>query len=95
MTRILTLALTLAAAPVAAPVAAQDMPAFLYDQFEIAVPHIDLDTCPPQLAAPGQFCRLTLNNDALHVFAFREDGDRPLVAVQSFYEDEFTLAFGR
>jgi hypothetical protein len=91
VTRLLALALTLAAAPAAA----DDLPAFLYEQFEAAVPHIDLDTCPPSLAAPGRFCRLTLNGDALHVFAFREDGERPFVAVQTFYEDEFTLAFGR
>ena len=90
MTRTLALALTLAGTPVLA----ETVPPFLYDQFEAAVPHIDLDTCPPSLAAPGLFCRLTLNGDALHVFAFREDGERPLVALQTYYEDEFTLAFG-
>lgn len=93
MTRIpAALALALAAA---APAVAEDAAPFLYEQFEAAVPHVDLDACPPPLAAPGRFCRLTLNGDALHVFAFAEEGERPFLAMQTYYEDEFTLAFGR
>ena len=76
----------LALAPLAA--AAQDEPlALSYDVFEVAVPHVDLDACPETMATDGVFCRATLNMDEIHVFAFREDGDSPLVAVEHFPAD--------
>ena len=45
------------------------------------------------LAQGDVFCRISLNNDALHVFVFESGGDRAFVTMRSHYEDEFTLAF--
>lgn len=84
----------LAAVALAAPVVAQDAAPFLYEQFEGAVPHIDMDNCPPALAEGDVFCRITLNSDALHVFVFQSHGDRAFVTVRTYHEDEFSLAFG-
>lgn len=84
----------------ALPVAALALPAaaqLVYNDFEIAVPHLDLDACPVEMAeAAGQpvFCRVTLGHDSLHVFAFAEDGDRPFVAMRTYFDDEFTLSVG-
>ena len=69
---------------------------YSYADFEASVPHIDLETCPEGL--PGTegdvFCRVTMNNDALHVYIFESDGMQAFVALHSHYEDEFTLRFG-
>lgn len=67
---------------------AQDAPfALTYEAFETAVPHVDLAVCPTDLAAPGRFCRLTAQSDMLNVFVFSEEGDQPLVALQSWPAD--------
>ena len=66
---------------------AQDAVPLTYDAFEFAVPHVDLDACPDSLAADGVFCRATLNLDQVHVFAFAEAGDQPMVGVESFDAD--------
>lgn len=58
--------------------------ALTYDTFEQAVAHVDLEVCPEPLAAPGRFCRATLVNGMINVFAFSDEGDQPLVAVQSW-----------
>jgi hypothetical protein len=58
-----------------------------YDTFEVAVPHVDLEECPPSLQAAETFCRATLANDAIHVFAFAEGGDSPLIGFTSFAAD--------
>ena len=60
---------------------------FTYEQFEMAVPHIDLTACPAELAAPDRFCRLTSHHEGLNVFAFSEGGDQPLVAMKSWPTD--------
>lgn len=79
----------------AAPLAAAP---FTYADFEASVPHIDLETCPEGMVEPTQqatvFCRVSLNNDALHVFVFALEGDQEFVALRSYYEDEFTLTLG-
>lgn len=57
------------------------MAVLTYEVFEATVDHADLPECPVVLAKEGRFCRLVLRNDALHVFAFSEDGDQPLQAL--------------
>ena len=59
-----------------------------YETFEATVDHADLPECPKALAAEGRFCRATIHDDALHVFAFSEDLDQPLQAVMDFPMDE-------
>lgn len=61
-----------------------------YEAFEIAVPHTDLETCPASLATEGVFCRATLNLEEIHVFAFLEAGEQPLVEVAHFPADGLT-----
>lgn len=58
-----------------------------YETFEATVEHADLAECPAALAQEGRFCRLVLQNDALHVFAFAEDGDQPMQAVVEYTMD--------
>lgn len=89
------LPLTLAAALISLPAAAHDHAAFTYADFEAAVPHIDMDECPAGLAEGDVFCRISMNNDALHIFVFEAEGDQHFVAVHTFYEDEFALSFSR
>lgn len=60
------------------------MTALTYEVFEATVEHADLAECPAALAHEGRFCRLVLQNDALHVFAFAEDGDQPLQALVEY-----------
>lgn len=55
-----------------------------YTQFEAAIPHIDLETCPEQLAGDDTFCRVTINHDEIHVFAFSLDGDSPMTGFASY-----------
>ncbi len=55
-----------------------------YRQFEAAVPHLDLETCPSSLPQENTFCRATLQHDEIHVFVFSEDGDSPLIGFSSF-----------
>lgn len=67
---------------------AEDTPLPLtYAAFEASVPHIDLADCPAALAAEGRFCRVTLAQDQISIFAFSEEGDQPLVAVRSWPAD--------
>jgi hypothetical protein len=75
---------------IAVPVAAEDC-TLGYPAFEFAVPHVDLETCPAAMAAEDVFCGASIASDALHVFAFAEDGEQCLVALQSFDEDAFTI----
>lgn len=74
--------------------AAADEPScpMTYSAFEYAVPHLDLEECPAALARDGAFCRASVASDALHVFVFALEGEQCLLAVQSYNEDEFTLA---
>lgn len=81
-------ALLLAPAPLAAE-------PYSYADFEASVPHIDLEACPEGLTGEAEdvFCRVTMNNDALHVYVFESGGMQEFVALHSYYEDEFTLRF--
>ena len=65
--------------------------AMTYEQFEFAVPHIDLESCPSDLAADGRFCRAGTATDMVHIFAFEEADSQCLVGVTSLDEDRFTL----
>ncbi len=76
----------------ASPLLAEATMPLTYDVFEISVPHIDLETCPESLNTHQAFCRATMANDALHVFAFDENGDNPLVAFATFETDALTDA---
>lgn len=64
-----------------------------YELFETAIGHVNLSECPGDLAGEGRFCRMTMHNDAFHVFAFTEEGEQPLVGIRTWYEDEIDLAF--
>ena len=64
-----------------------------YERFETAIGHVNLSECPGDLAGEGRFCRMTMHNDAFHVFAFTEEGDQPLVGIRTWYEDEIAFEF--
>ena len=83
LTHLLPLALALPAAAIAGPEAVL----LTYDQFEAAVPHVDLESCPSDLVHPATFCRATLNHDEIHVFAFSEDGESPMTGFASYSAD--------
>lgn len=55
-----------------------------YEMFEQGIAHVDLKICPEPLQAPGRFCRATLINGMINVFAFDEAGDQLLVGFQSW-----------
>jgi hypothetical protein len=67
---------------------------FTYADFEAAVNHIDIDECPEGLAEGDVFCRVSMANDALHVWVFSTEGEMPFVSVHSFYDDEIEIDFG-
>lgn len=93
MTRPLIIAA--AAALLALPASGHDHAGYTYAAFEASVPHIDLDECPAGLAAGDVFCRITMNNDALHIYIFEAGGDQHFVSVHTYFEDEFELVFDR
>jgi hypothetical protein len=67
--------------------AAEPMP-LTYDQFEAAVPHLDLERCPEGLPQAGTFCRATINHHEVHVFTFSEAGEFPLIAFKTYAINE-------
>lgn len=72
---------------------AQDAGVFTYEMFETAVQHVNLLDCPGDLAGEGRFCRMTMHNDAFHVFAFSQEGEQPMVGLTTWYEDEIDMTF--
>lgn len=64
---------------------------YYYEFFEFAVPHLDLEACPADLAKEGVFCRAGTGHDAAHVFAFSREGDRCLLATRSYGAGQFEL----
>ncbi|MCI2393502.1 hypothetical protein [Aliiroseovarius sediminis] len=67
---------------------AEQTPAQLtYEQFEAAVPHIDLENCPDSLAQENAFCRASILHEQIHVFVFSYDGDSPMVGFATFEAD--------
>lgn len=89
MLKALTICCTLA---LATPVQAAGT--FTYADFERSVGHINLAECPEGLAEGEVFCRVSMHDDALHVFVFSQDGDQPFVSVHTFYEDDLNIDFG-
>lgn len=63
---------------------AEDAAPFTYEEFEAGVTHVDLEVCPTSLAGPDRFCRATVVNDKINVFVFSDQGEKPLVAFQSW-----------
>ncbi|MEP1535645.1 MAG: hypothetical protein ABJQ34_19865 [Paracoccaceae bacterium] len=55
-----------------------------YDQFELVVPHIDLEDCPGDIEAMDVFFRATIANSEIHVIAFSSAGVSPLLDIKSF-----------
>ena len=80
----LRLALLASALTLPSLASADDFIPLTYQEFEAAVPHVDLAVCPVPLAAPDRFCRMTSHADQLNVFVFSDQGDQPLLAFQSF-----------
>ncbi|MBL4927452.1 hypothetical protein [Fuscibacter oryzae] len=82
----LALVAVLSALPIAALADGKAPEAFTlkYEMFEQGIAHVDLQVCPEPLQAPGRFCRATLINGMINVFAFDEKGDQPLVGFQSW-----------
>lgn len=74
-----------------APAAAQTKCPMTYETFEFAIPHLDLEKCPADLAREKAFCRATTGNDAVHVFIFAEDGDQCLLGVKSYRGEAYQL----
>lgn len=91
MPRAISIATSLAAIILAAPAQAGDAKTLTYPEFEESIVHMDLEECPADLAAEGVFCRMTVANEAVHVFAFSEAGDLPLVGLKSYDEDSFEI----
>ncbi|MCC5954503.1 MAG: hypothetical protein JJU07_00275 [Natronohydrobacter sp.] len=75
----------------ALPALADERGRYVYADFEASVPHIDLETCPTGLAEGDVICRVTMNDDGLHVYVFEADGARPFVSVHSYFEEDFEL----
>ena len=82
-TAILTAAL-LAAPQLATAADTADPMVMTYEVFEESVPHIDLATCPGEMAGDDRFCRAVVNHDAFHVFAFLYDQGSPAVAYRAY-----------
>ncbi|ABV93300.1 hypothetical protein Dshi_1558 [Dinoroseobacter shibae DFL 12 = DSM 16493] len=64
-----------------------------YALFESTIEHVDLASCPAQFDPEVVFCRMTLASDLAHVFAFRYDGEQPLLAIKSYELDDEFLPF--
>ncbi|WP_299731473.1 hypothetical protein [uncultured Tateyamaria sp.] len=55
-----------------------------YEIFEASVVHLDLDSCPASLPQENSFCRAAILHDAVHVFAFADSGDSPMIGYRAF-----------
>ncbi|TDE35254.1 hypothetical protein E1B25_17770 [Antarcticimicrobium sediminis] len=75
----------------ALPALAQDPQPLTYAMFEAAVPHVDLETCPDSLPQQDSFCRASVKHSEIHVFAFSEYGDSPMIGFASFPADQLGL----
>lgn len=73
------------------PAPAQNTCPLTYSVFEFAVPHLDLEKCPADLARAGAFCRVSTANDAVHVFVFADKGEQCLLSVKSYSEYQISV----
>ncbi|EBA16201.1 hypothetical protein RSK20926_20785 [Roseobacter sp. SK209-2-6] len=81
----LGLATLSSASPLLASETVQGTPLPLtYEQFEAAVPHIDLETCPAALPQTESFCRASIHHEEIHVFAFSLEGESPMIGFASY-----------
>ncbi|WP_323782540.1 hypothetical protein [Thalassovita sp.] len=67
--------------------------AFVYEAFEKALDHVDLEGCPAEFDPDTVFCRMTLHDDQAHVFVFSYEGDQPLLAIKSYLLTDGFLPF--
>ena len=84
-------ALALGLAALAAPASAQTQCPLTYNDFELAIPHLDLQQCPKDLAKPDVFCRVTTANDSVHVFVFEDKDKRCLRSMKSYDKYEISV----
>jgi hypothetical protein len=63
-----------------------------YATFEFAIPHLDLEACPKEFAREGVFCRASIANDMVHVFAFSHSDEQCLLSVKSYKPDQYQLS---
>jgi hypothetical protein len=89
MLKPLTLALGLAA--LASTAFAQSQCPLTYNDFELAIPHLDLEQCPKDLAKPGVFCHVTTANDSVPVFVFAGKDQRCLLSMKSYDKYEISV----
>jgi len=75
----------------ATQVTAQTQCALTYPIFEGAIPHLDLEKCPADVARAGAFCRVTTANDQVHVFVFEQKNPQCLLAVKSYSEYQISV----
>jgi len=66
-----------------------------YETFETAVPHLDAESCPDKSMNDKAFCRIAVGGDKAHVFYFSSEGNRCLIKVRSFDDEEIELKFKR
>jgi hypothetical protein len=83
--------LALGLAALAMPATAQTQCPLTYNDFELAIPHLDLEQCPKDLAKPGVFCRVTTANDSVHVFVFEAKDKRCLLSMKSYDKYEISV----
>ena len=75
-------ALALGLAALAAPASAQTQCPLTYNDFELAIPHLDLQQGPKDRAKSGVFCRVPTANDSVHVFVFEDKDKRCLRSIR-------------
>lgn len=64
---------------------------YTYEQFEVSIPHFDLEECPASMNVEKAFCRVVAHGDEMHVYAFSEDGDTELVGFKTYSDGEFEI----
>jgi hypothetical protein len=64
-----------------------------YGNFQVAIPHVDVENCPAELAGKERFCRASIASDQVHVYAFDGEGDKCLLAMKSYEEGQFKIEF--
>jgi len=64
-----------------------------YALFENAVPHVDLEACPASMGLGDEdvFCRASVANDMVTVYAFDSKGFQCLEGLKSYDSREFKI----
>jgi hypothetical protein len=67
-----------------------------YGEFEEAVKHVDLASCPENRLKQGEgFCRLALEGQTAHLYQFRFKGEEAcLERIEAFAWPDFVKRFG-